>query len=478
MSKQLRYILFLFMVVIAAVQTANAQSISVELAEKTPPVEDPGDPGPPPTTTTTTTTTLPIIPRCPDGIAGAQAGSQDGYNYWSFDDKSRCDSFSGTDKIYCFENPQVDLMTVDRLDLAFDRPPAASYDWVSNTTDPRAPLTSSAADAGRVAAAWYACPNFTVDLNLTDGATHQVALYALDWDNAGRTERVDVVDPANGSVLDSRTVSSFTGGQYLVYNVTGHVQFRITDVAGANAVLNGIFFDGTPSPPSPTFVRSDTSTQGNWPNLYGGQGYSVVGGTSNLPSFASVTTFDPSLTVLPSSSWTAFAAQVNGAGADHPEACYICGCFREIGCFAPGVKITMADGSLRNIEDVRAGDSVRNAKTGAAVKVGKVIEGPEALPLIRFGFEGTTVTTSQAHPVLTATGLKPANELKKGDTVFDAQGNPHSLTILETLPLEEGQRVINVNLDAASSDAGERLIISDGIITGDIVLQGLLKERK
>ena len=85
----------------------------------------------------------------------------------------------------------------------------------------------------------------------------------------------------------------------------------------------------------------------------------------------------------------------------------------------------MADGSLRNIEDVRAGDLVRNAKTGAPVKVGKVIEGPEALPLIRFGFDGTTVTTSQAHPVLTAAGLKPANQLKKGDTVFDAQGNPH-----------------------------------------------------
>ena len=86
----------------------------------------------------------------------------------------------------------------------------------------------------------------------------------------------------------------------------------------------------------------------------------------------------------------------------------------------------MADGSLRKIEDVRAGDMVRNAKTGAPVKVGKVIEGPEALPLIRFGFDGTTVTTSQAHPVLTAAGLKPANELKKGDTVFDAQGNPHA----------------------------------------------------
>ena len=176
--------------------------------------------------------------------------------------------------------------------------------------------------------------------------------------------------------------------------------------------------------------------------------------------------------------WDSFAATVTGSAAKHPETCFICGCFRGDGCFAPGVKITMADGSLRNIEEVRAGDMVRNAKTGAAVKVGKVIEGPEALPLIRFGFDETTVTTSQAHPVLTAAGLKPANQLKKGDTIFDAQGNPHTLTILETLPLEEGQRVINVDLVAASSDANERLLISDGIITGDIVLQGLLKEKK
>ncbi len=38
------------------------------------------------------------------------------------------------------------------------------------------------------------------------------------------------------------------------------------------------------------------------------------------------------------------------------------------GCFPPGVKITMADGSLRKIEDVRAGDLVRNARTGTPSK--------------------------------------------------------------------------------------------------------------
>ena len=187
---------------------------------------------------------------------------------------------------------------------------------------------------------------------------------------------------------------------------------------------------------------------------------------------------DPGFTQESAESWEDFAADIIGAAEYHTDACFICGCYRVDGCFAPGVKITMADGSLRNIEDVRAGDMAQNAKTGAPVKVGKVIEGPEALPLIRFGFDGATVTTSQAHPVLTATGLKPANQLKKGDTVFDAQGKPPPVTILETLPIEEGQRVINVDLETASSDANERLLISDGIITGDIVLQGLLKERK
>ena len=175
--------------------------------------------------------------------------------------------------------------------------------------------------------------------------------------------------------------------------------------------------------------------------------------------------------------WQGFVSLVTGRGAEHSNDCFICGCLRTEGCFPPGVKITMADGSLRNIEDVRAGDLVRNGKTGAPVKVRQVIEGPEALPLLRFGFDGTTVTTSQAHPVLTAAGLKPANELKRGDTIFDARGNPHTLTILEMLPLEEGQRVINVSLDAASSDTDERLIVSDGIITGDIELQALLKKQ-
>ena len=111
--------------------------------------------------------------------------------------------------------------------------------------------------------------------------------------------------------------------------------------------------------------------------------------------------------------WQEFLVDIELVAPYHKDDCFICACLREIGCFSPGVKITMADGSLRNIEDIRAGDLVENAVTGVPVEVLQVIEGPEPLPLIRFGFDGTTVTTSQAHPVLTAAGLKPANQLER-----------------------------------------------------------------
>jgi hypothetical protein len=81
-------------------------------------------------------------------------------------------------------------------------------------------------------------------LNFTDGQTHQVALYALDWDNYyGRSQTVQVLD-ANGAVTDTRTLSGFTGGQYLVWKISGKATLRITNTNGpSNAVIEGLFID-------------------------------------------------------------------------------------------------------------------------------------------------------------------------------------------------------------------------------------------
>jgi hypothetical protein len=50
------------------------------------------------------------------------------------------------------------------------------------------------------------------------------------------------LDP-NGNVLNTQSLtSSFNGGVYLVWNVTGHVKLRVTLTAGANPVASGLFF--------------------------------------------------------------------------------------------------------------------------------------------------------------------------------------------------------------------------------------------
>ncbi len=121
----------------------------------------------------------------------------------------------------------------------------SSWVWASQSTDPRALLRGVA--TGRIAATWYSATSFTVDVNLTDGNPHRVALYNLDWDTTARVQRIDVLDASSGSVLDSRSLSSFNGGQYLVWTLSGHVTFRFTWTAGSNAVLSGLFFDAPAS---------------------------------------------------------------------------------------------------------------------------------------------------------------------------------------------------------------------------------------
>jgi hypothetical protein len=120
----------------------------------------------------------------------------------------------------------------------------ANYTWTATTTDVRA--LQRGVVSGRIAACWFASSSFSVDVNLTDQASHQVALYLLDWDTDARVTRVDVLDAATQQVLATQTVQSYNPGVYLLWNLQGHVVLRFTNAGGANAVLSGLFFD----PPS------------------------------------------------------------------------------------------------------------------------------------------------------------------------------------------------------------------------------------
>ena len=82
-----------------------------------------------------------------------------------------------------------------------------------------------------------------MDVDLTDGQTHDLELYFLDWDEQGRVEQVQISNANNGQVLNTQMVSSFQSGVYEDYVVSGNVVITITKVAGTSNVLSGLFLD-------------------------------------------------------------------------------------------------------------------------------------------------------------------------------------------------------------------------------------------
>ena len=132
----------------------------------------------------------------------------------------------------------------------------SNYTWAASTTDPSA--LQDAGGTGRIAACWYAGTTFSIDVNLTDGQTHDLALYAVDWPSPERDEQIQITSAATGTVLDTETLSSFSGGVYLQWAISGNVVITITCLSGPNAVLSGLFFDpptGSQRRPIPTTSR-------------------------------------------------------------------------------------------------------------------------------------------------------------------------------------------------------------------------------
>jgi hypothetical protein len=154
-----------------------------------------------------------------------------------------------------------------------------------SSTDKRA--LQNPVGSGRIGAFLYGKPNFSIDLNLADGKTHNVELYFLDWSNLGRSEQVQFTDASSGAILNTETVSSFYGGVYRTYAISGNVVITFTKLAGPNAVLSGLFFD--PVSDTASFIGTNTSTKGNWMGVFGSDGYNVINNAVKYPSDVTVT---------------------------------------------------------------------------------------------------------------------------------------------------------------------------------------------
>lgn len=118
----------------------------------------------------------------------------------------------------------------------------SGYIWAVSSVDSRA-LQKASTPGDRIAACWYASTSFSLAVDFTDGQSHQMALYLLDWDRLSRVENVTILDAATGAVLDTRSLSAFANGDYLVWQVRGNVVVRVTNEPGSlNAVVSGLFF--------------------------------------------------------------------------------------------------------------------------------------------------------------------------------------------------------------------------------------------
>jgi hypothetical protein len=147
--------------------------------------------------------------------------------------------------------------------------------WATSTTDVRA-LQKAASSTDRIASCWYNNPGYSIDLNLTDGQTHRVALYSVDWDTNSRSQTFTITDASTGTVLDGpRPLSSFNAGDYEVWDIKGHVTITLNCTGGYNAVVSGIFF-GTGGSTDTVWVE-DAIPAGGAAQADGGDSWNWVG---------------------------------------------------------------------------------------------------------------------------------------------------------------------------------------------------------
>ena len=150
-------------------------------------------------------------------------------------------------------------------------PPYSTFNTAGNinlylldlwATDPRALLKQyySYSASERIESYFHTGTSMDFLIGAADGQSHRIALYFSDYENKGRSVTVQALDSASNSVLDSRPVSNYQGGLYLVYNYSGDVTFRIinntpgqfTPTASVNAFFWGGSAGAAAAPPPPS----------------------------------------------------------------------------------------------------------------------------------------------------------------------------------------------------------------------------------
>ena len=202
--------------------------------------------------------------------------------------------------------PYSDFLTPG--DVEFTAAGINSWSWAYPTASTVGLQKRSSSE--RFATCWYSPTEMSFDLKLEGTATHRVSFYFSDFDALGRQQTVQIIDAASGQVLDTRNISNFSKGLYLTWDLKGDIRVKVSRVAGANAVVSGIFFDeGSSSAPTPTptptpgptpapvpgpnavrFLAANTTMGGAWIGSFGSEGRQVIGDSARLPAYTTIST--------------------------------------------------------------------------------------------------------------------------------------------------------------------------------------------
>lgn len=133
------------------------------------------------------------------------------------------------------------------------------------------------------------------------------------------------------------------------------------------------------------------------------------------------------------------------------------------GCVAEDTQITMADGKVRQISELKQGDRIMS-EDGSAAEIATVYSGPERELYVLELADGTRFRASDTHPVMTVAGFTAMNRITVGDSVQMQDGSM--------------QRVVSVNTEEYSGKVynlqlyGEkRNMYCNGILAGDFITE-------
>ncbi len=137
------------------------------------------------------------------------------------------------------------------------------------------------------------------------------------------------------------------------------------------------------------------------------------------------------------------------------------------GCLAKGTKVTMADGTAKNIEDLQPGDSLKAPGGGTAV-VKALISGTEQnLYRVRLA-SGLELRASRSHPLGAQDGFTAPIDLTSRSRLMTAQGLSD---VLYCFPETYNGPVYGVELESGDS------FYADGVVSGTNAVMGELADQ-